>query len=163
MTSFEVIFWLLAAFMVASAVGVVASRNAVHSAVALVISFISMAGLFLLMGAVFAALLQILVYAGAVMVLFLFVVMLLDLPKTNEGSSGFFYTVGATLVALLLGGGFWTFSRADEMLSASEAAIPMSIILKTLFTEYGLAFELVALILLVATVGVVLISKEKAQ
>jgi NADH-quinone oxidoreductase subunit J len=138
------------------------SRNPVTSAMFLVLTIASLAGLFVLLHAFFLAAVQILVYAGAVMVLFLFVIMLLDLKdeerrkvKLLSGAAGFLAV--ATL--------FWLFWRSllDSPLGPLEAkpveggTVPLG---KLLFTQYLLPFEIVSILLLVAMMGVVLLSKK---
>ena len=138
------------------------SRNPVTSAMFLVLTIISLAGLFVLLHAYFLAAVQVLVYAGAVMVLFLFVIMLLDL-KTEEmrrvkalGLIGGLISVGAILAIFLS-------SLLHAPLGAAESpTVQGSTVLlgKLLFTDYLLPFEIVSVLLLVAMVGVVLLSKK---
>ncbi len=138
------------------------SRNPVTSAMFLVLTIVSLAGLFVLLHAFFLAAVQVLVYAGAVMVLFLFVIMLLDL-KTEEqrrlkafGVVGGLVSVGAILAIFLA-------SLWNAPLGAADAptleggTVRLG---KLLFTQYLLPFEIVSLILLVGMVGVVLLSKR---
>jgi NADH-quinone oxidoreductase subunit J len=138
------------------------SRNPVTSAMFLVLTIVSLAGLFVLLHAFFLAAVQILVYAGAVMVLFLFVIMLLDLKAEERRKIQLFGVVGAvisvgTILAIFLR------SLANSSLSISPeprlegGTIPLG---KLLFTQYLLPFEIVSVLLLVAMVGVVLLSKK---
>jgi NADH-quinone oxidoreductase subunit J len=138
------------------------SRNPVTSAMFLVLAIASLAGLFVLLHAFFLAAVQVLVYAGAVMVLFLFVIMLLDLKEEERrkiklfGLIGGVVSVGAILGIFLysLAGAPLTVSR-ELNLQGSTSALG-----KLLFTQYLLPFEIVSVLLLVAMVGVVLLSKK---
>jgi NADH-quinone oxidoreductase subunit J len=140
------------------------SRNPVTSAMFLVLAIVSLAGLFVLLHAYFLAVVQILVYAGAVMVLFLFVIMLLNLKEEERrkikvlGLLGGLVSVGAILVIFLT-------KALDKNTSLGGAESPTleggtADLGKMLFTQYLLPFEIVSVLLLVAMVGVVLLSKK---
>ena len=137
-------------------------RNPVTSAMFLVLTIASKAGLFVLLHAFFLAAVQVLVYAGAVMVLFLFVVMLLDLRAEERRTVR---KVGAVVGLVAVGAILFIFlsSLVHAQLPVAEtpaiegATIPLG---KLLFQQYLLPFEIVSLILLVAMVGVVLLSKK---
>ena len=143
------------------------SRNPVTSAMFLVLTIISMAGLFVLLHAFFLAAVQVLVYAGAVMVLFLFVIMLLDLKAEERrrikalGIGGGLVSAGAILAIFLTS--LWITSRGSTSLGVADSptleggTVPLA---KLLFTHYLLPFEIVSVLLLVAMVGVVLLSKK---
>jgi NADH-quinone oxidoreductase subunit J len=139
------------------------SRNPVTSAMFLVLSIVSLAGLFVLLHAFFLAAVQILVYAGAVMVLFLFVIMLLDLSDENRRALSRF-----GLVTGILGGGAFALillgavvgSGAIETLTTPTLEGGTEPLGRLLFTEYLLPFEALSVLLLVAMVGVVLLSKR---
>jgi NADH-quinone oxidoreductase subunit J len=144
------------------------STNPVTSAMFLVLTIASLAGLFVLLHAFFLAAVQILVYAGAVMVLFLFVIMLLDLPaeeKRKVKKAGIvlgLISVGAILVICLRslmpaspGAAGPLNSEAAPTLEGST--IPLG---RLLFSQYVLPFEIISLLLLVAMVGVILLSKK---
>ncbi len=141
------------------------SRNPVTSAMFLVLTIVSMAGLFVLLNAFFLAAVQILVYAGAVMVLFLFVIMLLDLReeerrKLNRVALG----LGGVAIAGLAG----ILVRALASATPKSASVPAvegtTIELgRILFRSYLLPFEIVSVLLLVAMVGVILLSKKELK
>jgi len=141
------------------------SRNPVTSAMFLVLTIASLAGLFVLLHAFFLAAVQVLVYAGAVMVLFLFVIMLLDLKeeerrhiKVSSVLAGL-VSVGAILIIFgvsLADGPL--FAQATPSLSGDTKSLG-----KLLFTGYLLPFEIVSVLLLVAIVGVVLLSKKELR
>ncbi len=140
------------------------SRNPVTSAMFLVLTIVSLAGLFVLLHAFFLAAVQVLVYAGAVMVLFLFVIMLLDLKTEERRKIKMVSAIGGVVAA---GSILFLFGRIclDQKSLLPESTAPAlegsTISLGTLlFSQYLLPFEIVSVILLVAMVGVVLLSKK---
>ncbi len=161
----DIFFYLFAALTVFCAVMVIGpfTRNPVTSAMFLVLTIVSMAGLFVLLHAFFLAAVQILVYAGAVMVLFLFVIMLLDLKEEERRK---ITTVGAVLGTIAVGSiGFLlirsvlTFAKtsANPQPALEGATTSLG---HLLFSNYVLPFEIVSLLLLVAMIGVILLSKK---
>jgi NADH-quinone oxidoreductase subunit J len=144
---------------------VIVNRNPVNSAMFLVLSIASLAGLFVLLNAFFLAAVQVLVYAGAVMVLFLFVIMLLDLKEEQRRTIRKFSLAlgGLAVVAIgsLLVRAIW-FSgvgrAAQPQLEGSTRSLGSS-----LFQDFLLPFEIVSVILLVAMVGVILLSKKELK
>ncbi|HEY1173436.1 MAG TPA: NADH-quinone oxidoreductase subunit J [Verrucomicrobiae bacterium] len=139
------------------------SRNPVTSAMFLVLTIASMAGLFVLLNAFFLAAVQVLVYAGAVMVLFLFVIMLLDLKEEERRKFNKFGiaaaiigvgSIAAILVKTLMD------SKVGEGLAAPTKAGEVKALGGILFSQYLLPFEILSLLLLVAMVGVILLSKK---
>jgi NADH-quinone oxidoreductase subunit J len=138
------------------------SRNPVTSAMFLVLTIASLAGLFVLLHAFFLAAVQVLVYAGAVMVLFLFVIMLLNLHEEERrkvnafGVIGGLVSVGAILL-IFMASLVRSPLKAESIPSLEGGTARLG---KLLFTEYLLPFEIVSVILLVAMVGVVLLSKK---
>ena len=161
----DVFFYLFAALTLLCGFFVVAnpfSRNPVTSAMFLVLTIISMAGLFVLLHAFFLAAVQILVYAGAVMVLFLFVIMLMDL---KEEARRHFKTFGVVTGVLSVGALLAIASRAITASGIGAGLQPQvegatRPLGKLLFTQYLLPFEIVSVLLLVAMVGVILLSKK---
>jgi NADH-quinone oxidoreductase subunit J len=163
----DVLFYVFAALTLLCAVLVVAnpfSRNPVTSAMFLVLTIISMSGLFLLLHAFFLAAVQILVYAGAVMVLFLFVIMLLDLKEEQRRKIKFF-GLAAGLVSVGIVVSIFVKSLASVKPAAAEPTLEGETYAlgKLLFTQYTLPFEIVSVLLLVAMVGVILLSKKKLE
>ncbi|KZM47897.1 NADH-quinone oxidoreductase subunit J [Labrenzia sp. OB1] len=162
-------FYLFAGVTVASAFMVIASRNPVSSVLFLILAFVNSAGLFILLGAEYLALLLVVVYVGAVAVLFLFVVMMLDVDFV-ELRQGFlqYMPVGALiglilLVELLMGLGAWVI--APEMLG--HGAEPMPPLTETsniqalgsvLYTKYIYFFQVAGLVLLVAMIGAIVLT-----
>ena len=163
------LFYAFSAILVFAATRVITDRNPVHAALFLVLSFFSAAGVWLLLKAEFLAIVLVLVYVGAVMVLFLFVVMMLDinLDKLREGFWGYFplaATVGVVIVlemsAVLLNG-FWAL---DAQVPAASATIGNTKELgKLIYTQYIFAFEIAAVILLVAIVAAVALTLRRRK
>lgn len=142
------------------------SRNPVTSAMFLVLTIVSMAGLFIKLNAFFLAAVQILVYAGAVMVLFLFVIMLLDIREEERVKFRIFGIVtGLIAVGAILATAFRALHQSKVLSSVSDVKAiggtkPLG---KLLFTEYLLPFEILSILLLVAMIGVILLSKKELK
>ena len=160
-------FYLFAFLTVLAAAGVVASRNAVNAAVCLLLSFVGIAGLFVLLGAYFLAALQVLVYAGAVAVLFLFIIMLLDV-KGGDPRKPYkkIAAVSGLLVLALLITGVLSLAKRGELANAAAAAGPaVGGDLKEygilLFTKYLLPVEMTGFLLLIAMLGVAVLSRKR--
>lgn len=159
----DILFFVFAALALGCGIMLLLSRNPVNSAMFLVLTIASLAGLFVLLHAFFLAAIQILVYAGAVMVLFLFVIMLLDLKAEERRRIRVFgLAAGAISVGAILAIFFSALRAAPIAASSSEpSAVGSTIELgRLLFTQYLLPFEIVSVLLLVAMVGVVLLSKK---
>jgi NADH-quinone oxidoreductase subunit J len=165
MTTSLLVFIALAILAVAAAVGLLVSRNTVYCALFLIINFLAVAVIYLTFGAPFVAMAQITVYAGAIMVLFLFVIMLLGADKTKEVEQ----LKWQRPLAIVLGGGvliegvYALLTRVSTTLTTNpESAIladPKTIGL-VLYTKYSLPFEITSVILLVAAIGAVVLSKK---
>jgi NADH-quinone oxidoreductase subunit J len=159
------LFWFLAALSIVAALGVVVQRNPVHCLLALVLTLISIAVLFIGQDAVVVGFLQVIVYAGAIMVLFLFVIWLLNLPA-ETGSTGRLAAkfVGAIGVAALLAEleSFAMPARLQVKFSATHAAGygSMEALAQALFAQYLIAFEVTSVLLLVAVVGAVALARR---
>ena len=159
-------FYLFAALTLLCGVLVIANpftRNPVTSAMFLVLTIVSMAGLFVLLHAFFLAAVQILVYAGAVMVLFLFVIMLLDLKEEErrkiKTAMAALAVVAAACIALTMIRVIRQSNIGDSLPSATVEGSTIDLG-KRLFIHYALPFELISLVLLVAMIGAVLLSKK---
>lgn len=142
------------------------SRNPVTSAMFLVLTIVSMAGLFIKLHAFFLAAVQILVYAGAVMVLFLFVIMLLDIRDEERRKIKIFGLVtGLIAVGAILATAFRALhhSKVVTNLPATQAVGATKPLGKLLFTDFLLPFEVLSLLLLVAMIGVILLSKKEVK
>ena len=158
-----VLFWILAALIVVSALGVVAFRNPVHSAMSLIGSFFFLAAIYVLLRAHLVAWLQVLVYAGAIMVLFVFVIMLLSLSDEELGRPRHtvFKVVGVVAAGLISVIAVMAEVRGPEAVAAVPAAGTLKQVASVLYSEYALAFEAVAVLLLVAIVGAVVVAKRR--
>ncbi len=163
------LFYSFAAVLVVAALGVITSRNPVHSALFLVLAFFESAMLWLLMGAEFLAIVLILVYVGAVMVLFLFVVMMLDInvERMREGYTRYLSLgIGvAAIVILEIGHVIWFRSQELPFLTVPEphpAGYSNTKELgSVLYTEYVYAFELAAVVLLLAMVAAITLTMRR--
>ncbi|OIQ97245.1 NADH-quinone oxidoreductase subunit J [mine drainage metagenome] len=168
------VFYLFAAIAVASGVMVISARNPVHAVLFLILTFFNAAGLFLLNGAEFLAMVLVVVYVGAVAVLFLFVVMLLDINylKLREGFLQYLPTGGLIglilLVELVMVYGGWTLSPEAPLSAATRipAASAMSntdALGRLIYTHYIYLFQASGLILLVAMIGAILLTLRKRE
>lgn len=161
----EVLFYLFAAITVIPALMLIFSRNTVNGAMLMIASFVGTAAMFALLQAYLLAVLQIMVYVGAVIVLFLFIIMLLGVNKTGlKGADLRKVGVGAVfLVALALMSVVAILSGRGGELPSSEAVAPASSAANfglLLFTKYQLPFEITGVLLLAAMIGVVYISRR---
>src|SRR3984893_11537270 len=164
-----IMFYVFAVLAVASGVLVVSSRNPVHSVLFLIVAFFNAAGLFVLIGAEFLAMILVIVYVGAVAVLFLFVVMMLDIDFAELRSGFAFYLpvgplVGFILLAelvLVIGGWPVSPSIPSQAPTAVAGGVPLSntrALGDILYTRYLFAFQVAGLILLVAMVGAIVLT-----
>ena len=160
-------FYLFAGVCVASAVMVIVSRNPVHSVLYLILAFVNASGLFILLGAEFLAMILVVVYVGAVAVLFQFVIMMLDVDfvELREGFLEYLpigLVIGAIfLVELLLVGGSWVINPATT--KQITAAIPTNVtnteaLGLVLYTKYIHYFQLAGMVLLVAMIGAIVLT-----
>jgi NADH-quinone oxidoreductase subunit J len=164
-------FYTLAAFILGFAVLVVTTKNTVHSVLFLVLNFLFVAALYVLLGAEFLAVIQILVYAGGIVVLYLFVVMLVNLKRPPEAHQDprrmtklGFGLAAAVLVEL---GAIATYGAASPpaAATAANAAIPVSGNTEQvgwlLYTSYLIPFEIASMLLLVAMIGAIILAKRE--
>ncbi len=162
----KVLFFVFAVPLVLTAAGVLWSRNPVYAAINLVAAFFCMAGIYVLLTAHLIAFMQVLVYAGAVMVLFLFVIMLLSLgdehlvPEPSKRAMQWVGVVGAVALLLVIA---TAISRVGDVGAATVdgAFGTVKAVGRVLFTEFLLPFEATSLLLLVAIVGAVVVAKER--
>jgi NADH-quinone oxidoreductase subunit J len=168
------LFYFFAAITVAGALAVVGQRNPVYSVMAIVASFCGLSGLYVLLEAPFVAVVQIIIYAGAILVLFLFTVMLLN--ATREDGAEWDRThpyyrpgptrIGAVMAVALLGQLLWALSRfggsggvGDEQPAASSVRL----LGRVLFTDYMFAFEVTSILIIAAMVGAVVLAGKKGN
>lgn len=160
----QLFFLIVAAIAVIAAFGVIFNRNVVHSALSLLVNFCSLAVLYFMLNAQFLAVAQILVYAGAIVVLFLFVVMLLGAELGEKISSwltvqnAFLAALGIILLTIVGTAVFENYingARGDFTVEAVQEYGQVQMIGSVLFTDYVLAFQLVAVLLSVGIIGVI--------
>jgi len=160
-------FYVFSAVLILSALAVVAARNPVHSVLFLILAFFNAAALFVILGAEFLAMILVVVYVGAVAVLFLFVVMMLDIDFAELKKGALQYLpfgllVGIVLLGeLILVGGVWSF--APDARVAVAAATPAGVsntkaLGHILYTDYIFYFQIAGLILLVAMIGAIVLT-----
>lgn len=167
METFTFIF--LAVLAIGSGLGMVLNKNTVNSALFLVLNMVSIAGIYLLLQAQFLALIQILVYAGAIMVLFLFVIMLLNVDdeaslfnkmRAKYISAFLLGTVVLSLVLYSLGG---VTDMLPEISPKMQVAGTVEALGDVLYTDYLFAFEMTAILLTAAVVGALMIAQYKSK
>jgi NADH-quinone oxidoreductase subunit J len=164
----QIVFIALAAALIGSALGVIGSRNPVHSALFLVLAFVTSAGLWLLLEAEFLALVLVLVYVGAVMVLFLFVVMMLDIDTVTMRQGLVRYAplgiVVAVIVLLEIGYVVWSQKLGVTFgtpLPHSSTFSNTRALGEVIYTDYALPFEIAAVILLVGIVAAITLTMRR--
>jgi NADH-quinone oxidoreductase subunit J len=173
----SVLFYVLSGLAVGASSLVIGQRNPMYSVLLLIVSFAALAGLYITLDAPFVAMAQMIIYAGAIMVLFLFVVMLLNAPqedaaewdRTHPLRRGGFARVGVVLAVLLVAELGWALAkvvslgapvggRADGALLGSVREMG-----RVLFTQYSFAFEATSVLILVAMVGAVVLARREGD
>ena len=161
----ETLFLSASVVAIVAAVGMIVSRSPVRSALWLILTLIVIAGLYLTLQADFVAVVQVLVYAGAIMVLFLFVIMLLnlgDMPDLEQVDfkKGAGFVLGVAVLTLLTYIG--TTAAIDYPAVGNDPGTTgtASVIAQSLFTQYALPFEMIGILLLLATIGAVMLAKR---
>lgn len=162
----EILFYILSAITLGSAFMTVISKNPIHSAIWLVVSFFSIAGHYALFNSQFLAMVHIIVYSGAIMILMLFTIMLMNLNISNEISKPMitkiiaavcFGLVGLVLIASLA----QTAPAVDAYVNTGTDFQSIEVLGKILLNEFTVPFEMAAILLLMAMIGAVLISKKE--
>ena len=169
----EIFFYFLVALTALSSLSVVLGRNPVNGAMSMILALVGTAGLFAMLGSYMLAALQILVYAGAVMVLFVFIIMLIDIPATAAYRHHWGALVAAILSTLTLGGGLTFLFLAPEFRQsmpeiAGAASNGSGLVFSSQAVAYGvglmgkymLLVQVVGILLLVAMIGVIVVSKD---
>jgi NADH-quinone oxidoreductase subunit J len=163
-------FYLFGAIAVVASLLVIAQRNPIYSVLLLIASFGALSGLYILLEAPFVAVIQIIVYAGAIMVLFLFVVMLLNAPHEDTDYDERLHPllrpgpmrVGAALAVALVVELWWALGRGgDSGTFPAGAVTSVSAIGRSLFTDYAFPFEVTSILILVAMVGAVVLARRE--
>ena len=165
----QIVFYSLAAILVFAGLRVITARNPVHAAMFLVLAFFTSAGLWLLLEAEFLAITLVLVYVGAVMVLFLFVVMMLDinLAPLREGFTRYLPLGGAVAAAIIvelyltLGAGRFGLQQVAAPVPHAAGYSNTKELGQVLYTDYVYAFEIAAVILLVAIIAAIALTMRK--
>jgi NADH-quinone oxidoreductase subunit J len=166
MNVLEILFYALSVFALASAIMVLISKNPIHSVLWLILVFFAISGHYILLNAQFLAIVNIIVYAGAIMVLFLFVIMLINVKKDKEPQKQLFVKfigviAGGSLLTLLIALVKQTDSILGEKVLLKEGTIGLIHPLgKALFSDYVIPFEISSVLFLSAMVGAVLIGKK---
>lgn len=163
-----ILFFVFAITAIAGALGMLLSRNPVSSALWLILTLFCIAGLYLTLNATFISVVQVLVYAGAIMVLFVFVIMLLnlaDLPqlKTVGWRRVIAFALGLGVLAQLA---YVTAAALDVLptpvsIEAAAASGSAAVLARVLFTQYAFPLEVIGILLLVATIGAVMLAKRR--
>jgi NADH-quinone oxidoreductase subunit J len=165
-TPIQILFCVLSVITLATAFLTIYSKNPIHSAIYLVISFFSIAGHYLLLNAQFLAIVHVIVYSGAIMILFLFTVMLMNLNKENEvhkprvtrlGAIVLFCLMCLVLIAIFIN----SKPIVGEYITTGEDYQSIKVLGKVLLNEYMVPFEFASVLLLVAMIGSVLLSKKE--
>lgn len=161
----QILFWFLSALALAAAVGVVSSKNPIYSVLWLIVVFFAISGHYVLMNAQFLAIVNIIVYAGAIMVLFLFVVMLMNLNTDAEPVKNIYMKLagviaGLTLMIVMIA----ALSHAETVNVVMRKGTSVGLIKNlgnALFNKYVVPFEISSILFLSAMVGAVIISKKE--
>ena len=154
------LFAIVAIFTLGGALGVVATRNVVHAALFLLLSLLGAAGAYLLLFAEFLALVQVLIYGGAVIIVVLFAVMLTrssEYPRITDNPQWPLALLTSAVLAAVLGAAFWL---APEI-AAEPQAPAFTDLGRSLFTKWALPFEIASLVLLVALIGAIIIARQQ--
>jgi NADH-quinone oxidoreductase subunit J len=162
------LFWIFSLLLLVFGAAVVLNRNPIASALSLVICFIALSALFMTLDAFFIGIIQVLVYAGAVMVLFLFIIMLLDLRIEERRKINTVATIGGTAVALAFFVQMYLVVGQLRMATQPFAPLPPNTddvrnVGALLFTSYNLPFQIIGVLVLVATIGVIVLSKRELR
>ena len=160
----SVLFFLLAAGVVGAGVAVVTLRNIIHSAVAMMVCFGSLAGMYALLGAPIVAAAQVLIYLGAISVLILFAIMLTQAGDANLPAP--FHRQGpiAVVIALAIAGLVgWAVIRTDWGMAGEVAGAAVEAIADAVFTTYALPFEIISMLLLVAIIGAIFLARRPEE
>ena len=160
-------FYFFSAILIASSIMVIGSKNPVHSVLFLILAFFNAAGLFVLLGAEFLAMILVVVYVGAVAVLFLFVVMMLDIDFAELKKGAMQYLPFGGLVGLVLIGELWMIAQVWTLKPAASAARAQAMptgmqntraLGHILYTDYVYYFQIAGLVLLVAMIGAIVLT-----
>ncbi len=161
---YDIIFWILSAIAVGCALGVILSRNPVNSVMFLILTFFAISGHYILMNAQFLAIVNIIVYAGAIMVLFLFVIMLMNLNADVEPQKGQLVQLAGVISGGVLFLVVLAAIKTARPLEIDQSATEIGLIDnlgKVLFTKFVLPFEISSVLFLSAMIGAIVIGKKE--
>jgi NADH-quinone oxidoreductase subunit J len=173
MGSEQLLFYAFAGVSVLGSLLVIAQKNPIYSVLALIFAFFGLSGLYVLLEAPFVAIVQIIIYAGAIMVLFLFVVMLLNVPREDAAEWDRTHPlyrpgpmrVGAVLAVLMVGQVIWALMRSPNIsqgVGAERAGVSdVGALGVTLFRDYMFAFEVTSILIIAAMVGAVVLARRQ--
>jgi NADH-quinone oxidoreductase subunit J len=159
----EILFLLFAAVAIGAAINVLVQKHVLYSALSLIVLLVSISGLFILLEADFLAAINIIVYAGAIMVLFVFVIMLLNLHELEEGVDRLRWLkfIGIPMVLFLLFMILATVGNVSGFTVGNQLSGSPEAIGRSLFTDYVLPFEVTSLLILIALMGAVVFAKKE--
>ncbi len=165
MPATHLLFWFLSILAVVAAIGVVSSKNPVYSVLWLIIVFFSISGHYILMNAQFLAIVNIIVYAGAIMVLFLFVIMLMNLNAAAEPPKHVYLkiigVIAGSCLMIVFVAAFSQASNSHTLLRNGTGVGLIKNLGKTLFSQYVVPFEISSVLFLSAMIGAVVIGKKE--
>jgi len=159
-------FYMLSGLAILGGILVITRRNPVHSALALILTLLAQAGLYLMLYAPFVAGVQIILYAGGIMVLFLFVIMLVNIGRVEKEEQFNKQWIAGIVAAFALGTLFvYVYTKGQSLFPATLASLPENSntqqVATLLYRDYMFAFEIASLLLLVAIIGAVVMAKRK--
>ena len=175
MGSEQILFYAFAAIAVLGSLFVIGQRNPIYSVLALIGAFFGLSGLYVLLEAPFVAIVQIIIYAGAIMVLFLFVVMLLNVPREDAAEWDRTHPlyrpwprrIGGLLAVMLVGELGWALMRTPGISDAigvrSPGVTDVRELGRVLFTDYMFAFEVTSILIIAAMVGAVILARKQVE
>jgi NADH-quinone oxidoreductase subunit J len=171
----QILFYVFAAVAVFGSLFVISQRNPIYSVLALIGAFFGLSGLYVLLEAPFVAIVQIIIYAGAIMVLFLFVVMLLNVPREDAAEWDRMHPlyrpwprrIGAFLAVLMVAELGWALTRTpgiSDAIGSRGAGVPdVRELGRVLFTDYMFAFEVTSILIIAAMVGAVILARKQVE
>jgi NADH-quinone oxidoreductase subunit J len=175
LSSEQALFYVFGGVSLLGSLAVILQRNPIYSVLALIAAFFGLSGLYVLLEAPFVAIVQIIIYAGAIMVLFLFVVMLLNVPREDAAEWDRTHPlyrpwprrIGAALAALLVAQLGWALTRSPglsgEVGGQGAGVTDVRRLGEVLFTDYMFAFEVTSILIIVAMIGAVVLARKRAE
>lgn len=156
-----IFFGFFSLVAVAAAFSLILQKDPVYSALSLIVVIASMAGLFLLLNSPLLAMLQIIIYAGAVMALFVFVIMIVDPPKSPTPSFNAYSRVAFVLLLVIAGVAIWAVSKVTDSFALLNADFSVRQISRSIFTSHLFPFEAIGMLIVSAVVGALYIARKE--